>query len=414
MGLQLVVIEGPDKGRAFALTPNDWILVGRSRATETQLNDPCVSKVHCKVEWTARGVIVTDQGSTSGTRVNGQCSVDERVLHPGDVIGVGGTSLRLLDDSAPAADLAEGQTLALPAAAKGPAPAQTELSKELTGKSLSHYVLGSLLARGASGLIFQALDTQNNRRVAVKVLSPDFIHNDVDVQRFVRAMRTMLPLRHPNLVAIYGAGKSGTYCWCAMEYVEGENLAQVIDRQKTARVHDWRPALRYAVHIARALDRAHQNHIIHRNLTPANVIIRASDQVAKLGDLMLAKALEGLLAEKITRPGDIVGDVRFLSPEATTSAANADARSDLFALGSVTYAALLGQPPFEGSSAVDTMIRIRDVEPVPPRGSQPGIPAAFEACVLKLLHKQPENRYQTAAELLAELEEIASAHGVAL
>jgi serine/threonine protein kinase len=412
MALQLLVIAGPDKGRSFPLTLNDWLLVGRSRATETQLNDPHVSKVHCKVEWSDRGVVVIDNESTSGTFVNGQ-RVTEQRLHPGDVLRIGETHLRLQDDSAAAGVRDEGKTLALPVPV-GPPPAHSDLCNELLGKRLSHYLLGSLVASGTSGLIFQALDTQQNRKVAVKVLLPEFIRNDVDVQRFVRAMRTMLPLRHPNLIAVYGAGKAGTYCWCAMEYVEGENLAQYLQRQATSGALDWRPGLRYAVHVARALDRAHQERIIHRNLTLQNVIVRSSDQVAKLGDLMLAKALEGILAEKITRPGDIVGDVRFLSPEATASAASADARSDLFSLGALTYALLTGRPPFQGASAIETMTLLRDTDPVSPRRLQPAIPADLEASLLRLLQKRPEQRFQTAAELLQVLERIAAAGGVAV
>jgi serine/threonine-protein kinase len=263
-------------------------------------------------------------------------------------------------------------------------------------------------------LLFLAQDNQNNRKAAVKVLTPDFVRNDQAVQRFVRAMRTMLPVRHPNLVAVYGAGKTGPYCWCAMEYVEGESLAEVLQRHGTAGGLDWRAALRFAVHVARALDHAHRQTIVHRNLTPRNVLVRSSDQVAKLGDLTLAKALEGVLMEKITRPGEVVGVVSYLSPERAGSRTNVDARSNLFSLGALTYALLTGQPPFEGSSPVDTLTRICTLEPAKPTQSQPSIPEAFEMVVLKLLEKRPEERYQTAAEVVQALEALASAHQVAV
>ncbi len=407
MGLQLLVIAGPDKGRAFPLAAGDWLLLGRSRAAEARLTDPQVSKVHCKVEWLGGQVTVTDNDSTAGTFVNGR-RVTQQALHPGDVIGVGGSQLVLQETRAAPVEADEGKTLMGPLPGLGaPAPA----SHELTGKVFSHYVLGTLVARGTTGLIFRARDTRDNREVAVKVLGPEFLHNDEDVQRFVRAMQTMLPLRHPNLVALYGAGKTGPNCWCAMEYVEGENLADLIRRTGTAGAPDWRQGLRFATHVARALGYAHRSKVLHRNLTPANVIVRTADQVAKLGDLMLAKALEGMHAEKITRPGDVLGDPRYMAPERTTGGPEVDARSDLFSLGALTYALLAGRPPFEGVSVVDTLMKVRDAEPAPPRQHQPAIPAPLEAVVLKLLRKRPEERYQTADEVVAELEALAAAHG---
>jgi serine/threonine protein kinase len=406
MGLQLLVIAGPDKGRAFPLTPDDWLLVGRSKATETRLADPHVSKVHCKVEWAGGLVTVTDHDSTGGTFVNGR-RVTREPLRTGDVIGLGETQLLLQEDGAAAGE-DEGQTLQFAPTALGAALG------ELTGKALSHYALGPLLARGTTGAVYRARDTRDNRDVAVKVLGPEFVRDDEAVQRFVRAMRTMLPLRHPNLVAVHGAGKTGPHCWCAMEYVEGESLAQLLGRAGPAAGLDWRQGLRFAAHVARALAYAHRNAILHRNLTPGNVLVRAGDQVAKLGDLMLAKALEGLLAEKITRPGDVVGDVHYLAPERAGGDGSVDARSDLFSLGALTYALLAGRPPFAGAGTVETLLLIRAAEPARPTEYQPAVPAAFEEVVLTLLRKRPEERYQTAAEALQALEGVASAHGVPL
>jgi serine/threonine protein kinase len=412
MGLQLFVTAGPDKGRAFPVSPGDMLLVGRSKATETRLVDPHVSKVHCRVEWTRKGVLVTDQESTGGTYVNGR-RVTEQLINPGDVLRIGQTELRLFDEDAPEEDVEEKTLAGFPAATVRPAAPASGPLEELTGKTLSHYLVGPVVARARTGVVFEAQDTRTNRKVAVKVLMPDLVSNDEEVQRFVRAMRTVLPLRHPNLVAVYGAGKSGTYCWSAMEYVAGESLAQVMARRGKDGVLDWRPALRYAVHVARALDYLHHGAIVHRNVTPRNVLVRGADQVAKLGDVMLAKALEGMMVEKITRQGDIVGDVHYRAPE-HAGGEDGDARSDLYSLGSLTYAVLTGRPPFEGTSAVETLIMIRQADPVKPTHYQPAIPPRLEAAVTKLLQKAPAKRYATAAELIKELEAIAGSHGVAL
>ena len=227
------------------------------------------------------------------------------------------------------------------------------------------------------------------------------------MQRFVRTVKTMLPLRHPNLVTLYGAGKSGPYCWVSMELVEGESLVQVIARIGVAGMLDWKRAFQAALHVGRALDYSHAQGIIHRDIAPANILERAEDRVVKLGDLMLAKALEGALAEQVTKPGEVVGDVNYMSPERTRGAGEpVDGRSDLFSLGATCYALLTGKPPFAGRTLVETIGKIRTAEPVPPGHFQMGIPSSFEGAVLKLLAKRPDDRYATAGELIEDLERI--------
>jgi serine/threonine protein kinase len=201
------------------------------------------------------------------------------------------------------------------------------------------------LGRGTSSMVFRANDTQNGQAVALKVMLPEFARNEEDMQRFVRAMLTMLPLRHPHLVTVLGAGKSGPYCWCAMELVEGESLTEVIQRIGVAGMLDWKYAFRVAVHVGRALEYAHGQGIIHRDVSPVNILMRTEDKVVKLGDLMLAKALEGALAQQVTRPGELVGDVNYMSPERTRGQTDGvDGRSDLFGLGATCYALLSPGP----------------------------------------------------------------------
>jgi serine/threonine protein kinase len=255
--------------------------------------------------------------------------------------------------------------------------------------------------------VFHATDTADGKQVALKVMQPAFARHEEEMQRFVRAVKTMLPLRHPNLVTLYGAGKSGPYCWVAMELVEGESLTQVIARIGVAGMLDWKRAFRAALHVGRALDYAHAQGIIHRDIAPANILERAEDKSVKLGDLMLAKALEGALAAPVTKPGDVVGDLNYMSPERTRGAGEpVDGRSDLFSLGATCYALLTGKPPFAGRTLVETITRIRTAEPVAPRTFQIGIPSSFEGAILKLLAKLPEDRYPNAGELVKDLERI--------
>jgi serine/threonine protein kinase len=408
MGKQLQVIAGPDEGRIYALPESDTLLLGRSRALEARLVDPHVSRVHCQIEVEGDRVRITDFESGAGIFVNNK-RASQQILQSGDVIRIGNTFLQYSDG-----DIAEQKTLPpdVPTSAKTVAPPAASRLAQLVGQTFSHYKIGPILAKGQSGLVFHARDTSEDRPVALKVLWPDFVESEDKIKRFVRAMKTALPLRHPNLVSVYGAGRKGPYCWVAMEYVEGESLTQVVQRMGTVGMLDWRNALRVGVHIARALEYAHQQQIIHRNVTPMNILLQGRDRIAKLGDLMLAKALEGILAEQITRPGQLLGEVLYMSPERTQGSANVDGRSDFYSLGASLYALLTGRPPFEGNSLAETISKIRSAEPIRPKKYHLAIPDLFEGTVLRMLAKRPEDRFQKAGDMLAELERVAKFQGV--
>lgn len=404
MTAQLLVTAGPDKGRAFPLTPNQTIQIGRSQATATKLTDPTISRVHCEIEYDGEKATLINI-STGGTTVNGM-AVSQHELAPGDLIRIGGTEIRFH-----VGDVADQSTLA---PQKASPPMDAEMLNGLIGQTLSHYTIEALLAKGASGVLFRARDTKANKLVAFKVLKPEISSNDDEMQRFIRAMKTVLPLRHPNLIALQAAGKTGKFCWMAMDHVEGESMTQVIGRIGVAGMLDWRYGYRVAVHIARALEYAHEQSVIHRNVTPQNILLRSGDKTALLGDLMFAKALEGTLAHQITRPGELIGDVAYMSPERTRGTGEIDGRSDLYGLGATVYALIAGRPPFAGGSLPELIGKIRSAEPEKPQKFQMAIPGQFQGTVMKLLAKQPQERFQTATELLADLERVGKFSGVSV
>src|SRR5262249_242566 len=301
------------------------LVIGRSKEVGGHLNDPHVSRKHCQVQVESGALVLRDRGSTGGTFVNGQ-QITEHVLRPGDVIRVGETELRLAGESPATDDEAQlkpvssiidaGLGQQTPAALAA-SPSVKKLT-DLVGQTLGAYKLVHVLAAGRTGLVFHAQDTRHaGNSVALKVLKEEFSKDEEKMQRFVRAMKTMLPLRHPNLVSILNAGKTGPYCWIAMEYIEGQSLTQYIKERGFGGMIDWPMAFRVAVHVGRALDFAHQRQIIHRAVTPTNILVEAGTDQAKLGDLMLAKALEGTLAQAITHSGELLGDVDYMSPERT-------------------------------------------------------------------------------------------------
>lgn len=422
MAKQLLVIAGPDEGRLFPLEEGDALSMGRGRSAAVCLNDPAVSPVHCRVRAHHNQILIADCDSECGTFVNGH-RVRSHELRPGDVLRIGQTHVCLVT-----AGSGDARTTEQEAAPVKDPPRVTAMS-EMVGNSLNRYELRRLIATGQLGGIFQAQDTKKHQIVAVKVLWPEVAAGEVDKRRFVRAMRTVIPLRHPNLVTVYNAGKTGPFHWIAMEYIGGRSLSEMIKQISASTSHGtgsrralsqglprgwWLFALRVAVQVGRALEFAHAYQIVHRNITPRNILVQDEDKIAKLGDLMLAKALEGPLAEDITHLGEVPGELRYMCPERTFRSEGGDGRSDIYSLGATVYALLTGRPPFVGSSLKETLDQIREANPVPPTAYRPSIPVAFERAILKMLAKRPEDRFQTPAEMLRHLEHIAEHEGMKL
>lgn len=442
MTRRLLVVAGPDRGRELSLSEAEVQFIGRSRSAHHRLQDPRVSRVHCQIQSAAGAVILTDAMSGTGTFVNDERIVRQQLM-PGDVIRLGDTQLRLEDRLLEAPVLAGADEVdptpsimreAVAALHDPGTQAEAEL-RQLVGTRISSYEIRSVLARGRSGLVFRGWDLKQDRMVALKVFWPSFAANEENRQRFLRAMLTSRTLRHPNLVTVHGAGKVAQYCWLAMEYVEGESLRHILRRTGVAGRLDWHYAYRIAVHVARALEFAHQQQIIHRNISPANILIRSGDQFAKLGDLMLAKALHGEFAHDVSLTGELVGHLPYLAPEQTYEGSDVDGRADLYALGATLYEILAGQPAFPVTSPAKLVRKIRTSEPERPSAAQQrpseqlpdtdlarahvllqleSIPSALEDMVVRLLAKRREDRYQTATELLAQLEIIGKTQGIAI
>lgn len=401
MKRQLVVVAGADAGRCFPLNDGQTLVIGRGQASDTRINDPRMSRVHCHVQVDGGRTLLVAGPGASATLIDGS-PVTRHELKPGEVFQAGDTRIRYqLDVSPEASTWANDHAFGRPK----PQPQITPL-KDLVGQCLAHYRLESIIAAGDSGMVFQARDTAENRLAAVKVLTPDPTHREEQKERFVRAMQTMIDVRHPNIVQLYNAGKQGPYCWAAMEYVDGESMTEVIGRIGIEGMLDWREAYRVAVHAGRALREAHQRKIIHRNVTPANILRRHRDKACLLGDLMLAKALQGTLARQVTQPGQLVGDVPYMSPERTRDQLGVDHRSDIYGLGATLYALLTGRPPFECKSLPELVRMVREAEPRKPREFQLSVNDLFQDAVLKMIAKRPDDRFQTPDALLRELERI--------
>lgn len=281
----------------------------------------------------------------------------------------------------------------------------------LVGKAIGRYELQRVLGTGTVGVVFLAKNTADQKLLALKVFRPDFTRDEKSMQRFLRGMKTVIGFSHPHLVNLYNAGLTQPYCWIAMEYVEGESVAEILRKPGAARP-EWQRAWRIAFHIAHALDYIHERGVIHRNVLPHNVMVRHADQAAKLGDVMLAKALEGNAAQEVTESGEIVGNLYYMAPERTLSNDDIDGRADIYSLGATLYHFLTGKLPFQGNNIIEIMGKIRQTPPLSPRQFNPNVPEVFEQVLLRMMAKKPEQRYATAKDLLSDLAKISKVFGV--
>ncbi len=348
----LRAVSGPDQGRIFNLTDGTTLVIGRSEKSDTHLSDAAVARLHCELRCEGGEFRLVDLESVNGTTVGGE-KIQEHCLKHGEELQVGNTRLKLFTSA-----VADTQTLEQAQKSSYALKIQPD-EGVLTGTVISHYELGPVLARGGTGTVYKARNTRDDKEVAVKVLYADLARDEVRLRRFMRVMKAAVGLHHANLIALCGAGKQGETCWFAMEYVEGEPLTKVVERLGTKKMISWRYALSAGMQVARALEALNEKHIIHRNVAPENVIIRARDKVAKLGDMILAELKDGAVPPPAIRPGELMGNVAYMAPERTRGDADIDIRADIYSLGATLYTMITGKPPFEGKSLTELVTRIR-------------------------------------------------------
>lgn len=398
--------SGPDAPHTVPVAIGQTITIGRSPRSTLVLTDPSVSRTHCQLEVRQSGIVVSDLGSTAGTCVDAR-RIRRAALRTGQVISLGATRLRLETADPEAASTIRMRALPRSTTGTGEAP------EEFIGKTLGKYCVERLLASGSRGPVFLARDVERDRDVALRLVLGRAGGAET-IARFRRAVRGLRGVRNPHLVRILAAGQRGNYGWMAMDYIPGQNLAEVIRQIGTVGMLDWRMALRVMFDVADALETLHTRHIVHRHITPRSILWRTSDKSAHLADIVLSKALEGEPADEITPAGQIVGDIPFVAPEQLAGTTRGDPRSDLYSLGVTAYALLTGRPPFEHSSLPELVRRIREESPERPKKRQLAVADLFEGAVLRLLAKHPDERHQSAAELRVDLRRIGKYQGIPL
>lgn len=419
--MRLVVIRGRDTGRCIELTPHQSISVGRGSGCSFRLLDPTVSRAHCELTAKATAVAIRDIGSRFGTFSNGR-RVAEIELRAGDRFSIGETELLILaaqdgDPTTLRPALSEPHKACqnLPVASRRMPHIHTSADVlAQSGQKYLRYEIGDVMVSARTGALFHAWDSKRQCHVALKLFWPHQFGDARDTRRFVRAMRTAIPVRHDNIVRTYTAGRHRGICFLSSELVVGESAADLVARMGVCGMLDWRRVLRIGIQAAQGLVAASGHGMVHRNITPRNILIASRDDTVKLNDLVFARAAKEVQLEQLTAPGEILGELPYLAPEQLEDEAPLDSRTDIYGLGATLYCLLTGRPPLEGRNAAETLQSIRVERPQSPSRFHLSVSPLLEGEVLRMLEKRPQDRHPDTRTLLSDLLRVAQYENVRL
>lgn len=347
---------------------NDQITkIGRDQANEISIaNDASISRSHACVMFVQDGYWLEDLGSTNGTFLNGRRIKGRKQVYHGDHIVVGKTEMVVIP-------------------VRG-------------GSGIREYEIIQEVGRGGMGVVFMAMDHKHNRTVAIKQLVVQNLEPDrlkARMERFKRETVIAQRLNHPNIVMVYDVHLGPGDFYYVMEFLDGRSLRkEMMYRGGRLSPREYLPILEQ---VASALDYAHGKRIVHRDVKPDNIFLMP-DGTVKLTDFGIARLMEDLDGANLTRSGAILGTLAYSAPEQLDNAKRVDHKADIFSLGTVTYEALAGMPPFQGHGITDIVVAVASTHEKPLNEVVPDIHPDIAAAVAKSMAKRPADRYRSVAE----------------
>lgn len=413
------MVRGARAGEIITLADNQSVIMGRGSESNFRIPDPSISRKHCQIANTQRGLLIADLGSSNGTYVNGQRLANGWApLRPNDQVILGQNEVRVIGYEQPQqppgypqqpqqgsyAGQQQGAPVQQPVHGQGmpgqhPGMQQAQPRPEYDPNMVDGYLIQSKLGQGAFGSVYRAVRHSNNQTVALKTIKPQLVREPKDLARFFREAETGRKLVHQNITQIFDAGECRGVHYIAMEFIDGSEVSKLIDQFGRL---DVGYALRVVIQIANALQHATEQGIVHRDIKPENIMI-TSQCVAKLVDFGLAKSFQQAGSSGLTAPGEGMGTLAYMPPEQLDNALNADQRSDIYSLGATLYHMLSGSRPFNEKTTRSFIMKILNKMPPPIRQVNPTVPQELSDIIERAMAKKPEDRYQQPGEMEAEL-----------
>ncbi len=372
---KLVCKAGPTAGHEYPIT-KDRIVLGRQSTCDVQIMDNMSSRAHAEIRRDGKLYTLVDLGSRNGTNLNGK-KVSERQLSFGDKIRVGEVEYVFVKEA-------------------GDVDIKDMLSK---------YEIMEKIGEGGMGIVYKANQRSMARIVALKILAPKYAAREKFVEQFIKEARAAGALNHPNIIQVHDVGSENGIHYFSMEFVDGATCMQVLRDGGPFPVAD---AIEVVRQTAKALEYAHAHRLIHQDIKPDNIMIGQNNQV-KLADLGISKTFDEVEAEGGQRK--VMGTPHYMAPEAALGK-KVDHRVDIYSLGATLYHLLTGKTPYHGTSATD-VLKAHVMEPLPPiHDFNPEVPDDLVALVDRMMAKKPDDRYQTATEVVEELRRLESGLGL--
>lgn len=267
-----------------------------------------------------------------------------------------------------------------------------------TGKRLDgRYEIHELIGVGGMANVYRARDTIDDRTVAIKILKDEYLGNEEFIRRFKNESKAIAVLSHPNIVKVYDVSFGDRIQYIVEEYIDGITLKDYLSQQKEIK---WKEAIHFTIQILRALQHAHEKGIVHRDIKPQNIML-LQDGTIKVTDFGIARFSR---SETRTMTGKTIGSVHYIAPEQARGDLT-DEKADIYSVGVMLYEMVTGRLPFEADNAVSVAIMQLQADPKPPREINPSLPEGLEEITMKAMQKDPSQRYQSASEMLRDIEE---------